>query len=171
VQVETASWASVVVRSGPCRTAVNGALVARPSRITPATRLRRWLHLDRWVRPVLGDHRLVGRARRARSSGWGDSNSTSLLSTTRGQKAIGLDACGFHARSLAARVRCCPWFAVRMRTHHGPRGPIASRSRTLRARSSSTARSRRAVDQLVFWTELRNVLGTVHRHPVTEDYR
>jgi hypothetical protein len=60
--VEAASRLSVVVRSGPFRTAVNGTLVARPSRMTPGTRSRRWLHPDRRVRPVLGDHRLVGKS-------------------------------------------------------------------------------------------------------------
>jgi len=34
-QVEDALWLSVVVRSGPARTAVNGTLVARPPRISP----------------------------------------------------------------------------------------------------------------------------------------
>jgi hypothetical protein len=53
---------SVVVRSGPFRTAVNGTLVARPSRMMPGTRPRRWLHPDRRVRPVLGDHRLVAKS-------------------------------------------------------------------------------------------------------------
>jgi hypothetical protein len=37
-QVEAASSLSVVVRSGPFRTAVNGTLVARPARITLAHR-------------------------------------------------------------------------------------------------------------------------------------
>jgi len=37
VHVEVAPWLSVVVRSGPFRTAVNGTLVARPSRMTPST--------------------------------------------------------------------------------------------------------------------------------------
>jgi hypothetical protein len=62
VQVDAASWLSVVVRSGPFRTAVNGTLVARPSRMTPSTRSRWWLHLDRRVSFLLGDHRLVGKS-------------------------------------------------------------------------------------------------------------
>jgi hypothetical protein len=37
-QAEAASWLSVVVRSGPFRTAVNGTLVARPARMTLAHR-------------------------------------------------------------------------------------------------------------------------------------
>jgi hypothetical protein len=36
-QVEAASCLSVVVRSGPVRTAVNGTFVARPVRMTPHT--------------------------------------------------------------------------------------------------------------------------------------
>jgi hypothetical protein len=59
--VGAAWWLSVVVRSGPFRTAVNGTLVARPSRTTPDTQSRRWLHPDRRVRPVLGDNGLVGK--------------------------------------------------------------------------------------------------------------
>jgi hypothetical protein len=37
-QVEATSWLSVVVRSGPFKTAVNGTLVARPVRMTLAHR-------------------------------------------------------------------------------------------------------------------------------------
>jgi hypothetical protein len=63
---------SVIVRSGPFRTAVNGTLVARPPRMTPVTESRRWLHPDCRVRPVLGDHRLVGESTEgSRQPGWG----------------------------------------------------------------------------------------------------
>jgi hypothetical protein len=61
VQVEAASVLSVVVRSGPTKTAVNGTLVARPPRMTGIW-LRRWLHLDRTERRVFGDHCLVGKS-------------------------------------------------------------------------------------------------------------
>jgi hypothetical protein len=62
-QVEAGCQLSVVVRSGPFRTAVNGTLVARSHGATwHAARWRRWLHPDRRVRPVLGDHRLVGQS-------------------------------------------------------------------------------------------------------------
>jgi hypothetical protein len=47
VQVEAASMLSVVVRSGPCRTAVNGMLVARPSRMTASTPVALVAHPDR----------------------------------------------------------------------------------------------------------------------------
>jgi hypothetical protein len=76
-------WLSVVVRSGPFRTAVNGTLVARPSRTTPDTQSRRWLHPDRRVRPVLGDNGLVGKplqtARQLTSRSSHDSHRHSLL--------------------------------------------------------------------------------------------
>jgi hypothetical protein len=67
-QVGAGWWLSVVVRSGPFRTAVNGTLVARPSRTTPDTQSRRWLHPDRRVRPVLGDNGLVGKPSQTRGS-------------------------------------------------------------------------------------------------------
>jgi hypothetical protein len=53
VQVQAAFGLSVVVRSGPVRTAVNGTLVARPHGATGRP-WRRWLHLDRKGRPILG---------------------------------------------------------------------------------------------------------------------
>ena len=45
-QVEGIIVLSVIVRSGPLRTAVNCTLVARPPKTTPGTRLRRWLRLN-----------------------------------------------------------------------------------------------------------------------------
>jgi hypothetical protein len=36
-------------------------------------------------------------------------------------------ACRFDERSVTALVRRCPWFAHRLRTQHGPRGPVPSR--------------------------------------------
>ena len=51
---------SVVVRSGPVGTAVNGTLVARLARMTWHT-LAPSVHRDRRVRPVLGDYCLVGK--------------------------------------------------------------------------------------------------------------
>jgi hypothetical protein len=51
---------SVVVRSGPVVTAVNGTLVARLARMTWRT-LTPSVHRDRRVRPVLGDYCLVGK--------------------------------------------------------------------------------------------------------------
>ena len=51
---------SVVVRSGPVVTAVNGTLVARLARMTWHT-LAPSVHRDRRVRPVLGDYCLVGK--------------------------------------------------------------------------------------------------------------
>jgi len=45
VQVAAVVVLSVVVRSGPVRTAVNGTLVARPVRMTPGTPWRRRFNL------------------------------------------------------------------------------------------------------------------------------
>src|SRR5215216_7136471 len=42
--------------------------------------------------------------------GWGDSNSTTAVSSVRGQGAVGPETCGSWERLLTARARCCPWF-------------------------------------------------------------
>jgi hypothetical protein len=42
-QAEADLALSVLVRSGPIGTGVNGTLVARPARTTPSTPWRRWL--------------------------------------------------------------------------------------------------------------------------------
>jgi hypothetical protein len=60
-QVDAASALSVVVRSGPVETAVNGTPVARPPRMTPESACD-LLRPDPTVRPVFGDHRLVGKS-------------------------------------------------------------------------------------------------------------
>jgi hypothetical protein len=67
-QVDADSPLSVIVRSGPFRTVVNGTLVARPVRMTLAHGGAVGLRLDWRVRPVLGDHRLVGKSPEARGS-------------------------------------------------------------------------------------------------------
>jgi hypothetical protein len=60
---------------------------------------------------------------------WGNSNSTSPVSSIRGQKAVGQVTCGFANRLVSARARCCPRFTGRLRTQHGPTGsgPVWSR--------------------------------------------
>jgi hypothetical protein len=60
------------------------------------------------------------RVRRARGSGWGDSNSTLAVSSMRGQGAVGRRTCGFGECPVTALVRRCPRFAIRLRTQHGP---------------------------------------------------
>jgi hypothetical protein len=55
------------------------------------------------------------------AAGWGDSNSTAPVSSVRGQGAIGLATWGFTEPPVTARARCCPRFAVRLRTQRGPR--------------------------------------------------
>jgi hypothetical protein len=83
---------------------------------------------DHKVRPVLGDPCLVGKSLEGlAAAGWGDSNSTSLSCVVRGQEALGLATCGYDQRVVTASVRCCPWFALRLRTQHGPR-PVADAS-------------------------------------------
>ena len=76
--------------------------------------------LDRRVRPISVSHCSWARARRARGSGWGDSNSTALISPVRGQGTVGRATCGSCERLVSARARCCPWFALLLRTQHGP---------------------------------------------------
>jgi hypothetical protein len=65
-EVTTVVVLSVVVRLGPVMTAVNGTLVARPVRLTRHTVVPLAPHLDRRVRPVLGDHCIVGKPRTRR---------------------------------------------------------------------------------------------------------
>ena len=59
-QVEGAVALSVVVRSGPIMTAVNGTVVARPEdNLGKACRC--WVHLDHRVRAVRGNHGCMGK--------------------------------------------------------------------------------------------------------------
>jgi len=51
----------------------------------------------------------------------GDSNSTAPVCPARGQKAIGMAACGFNERPVTAPVHRCPVFAGRLRTQRGPK--------------------------------------------------
>jgi hypothetical protein len=60
------------------------------------------------------------------AAGWGDSNSSSSVLSTAGQGTIGGETCRFDERSVTVDVRCCPWFARRLRTQYGPRGPVPS---------------------------------------------
>ena len=53
----------------------SGTWVARQARSTTLPPAGDGPQLSPRVRPVLGSHRLVGKSRRARGSGWGDSNS------------------------------------------------------------------------------------------------
>jgi hypothetical protein len=58
---------TVTVRWIPLVTAAYGTWVARPARTTMVGTCRRRLQLGQRVRPVFGDHRLVGKSQRARS--------------------------------------------------------------------------------------------------------
>jgi hypothetical protein len=44
----------------------------------------------------------------------------------RGQRAVGPATCGLDERLVTALVRCCPSFARRLRTQHGPTGSAPS---------------------------------------------
>jgi hypothetical protein len=78
-QVEATSWLSVVARSGPCRTAVNGTLVARPSRMTPLCGRAVGSTLTLRVRVVLREHRLVGKSPEGSRQPGGDLNPGPIL--------------------------------------------------------------------------------------------
>jgi hypothetical protein len=54
------------------------------------------------------------------AAGWGDSNSTSPVSSARGQGPVGGATCGFRMHLVTAPARCCPWFTRQLRTQHGP---------------------------------------------------
>ena len=61
------------------------------------------------------------------AAGWGDSNSTVAICPARGQGAVGGTPCGSYERLVSAPARCCPRFAFRLRTQHGPSGvPVPS---------------------------------------------
>ena len=94
--------------------------------------------LDRRARPVLSDPSPRGQEPGGLAAvRWGDSNSTSPISSARGQRALGRAACRFDECSVTALVHRCPWFANRLRTQHGPSGvPVPVRSRTPSALSS-----------------------------------
>ena len=92
----------------------------RPSSTAPsrrhvglAARQRRW---SSWpggpppgVRPVLGDHCIVGRGPEgSRQAGSGDSNSTAPSCVARGQEATGRLSCGFFDPLVTASVHGCP---------------------------------------------------------------
>jgi hypothetical protein len=80
---------------------------------------------------------------------WGDSNSTALVSSTRGQGPVGPATCWFSERLVTTPARCCPWFPPRLRTQHGPtpgfrprRVADASGAPVLRDRGRSAGRAR-----------------------------
>jgi hypothetical protein len=112
---------TVTDRCIPLVTAAYGTRVARPARTTLLAAGGEGSQLNRRFRPVLGDHRFVGKSRRAHGSRWGDWNSTAPVSPARGQKAIGRATCGFDERPVTTPARCYPRFAFRLRTQHGPR--------------------------------------------------
>jgi hypothetical protein len=79
------------------------------------------------------------------AAGWGDSNSTAPVSSSRGQKGLGAVTCGSDNRSVSAPDRCCPWFTSRLRTQHGPTGlPVPPGRGRLQALRSSATRDRSA---------------------------
>ena len=104
----------------------------RPSSTAPsrrhvglAARQRRW---SSWpggpppgVRPVLGDHCIVGRGPEgSRQAGSGDSNSTAPSCVARGQEATGRLSCGFFDPLVTASVHGCPSLPPPLRIRRGP---------------------------------------------------
>jgi hypothetical protein len=91
------------------------------------TRRRRLLARQR-VRPVLGDHHLVGKSPEGSRQSCGETRTPrqpSPRSEVRG--AVGAATCGSDERSITAPGRCCPPFASRLRTQRGPGGcPVPS---------------------------------------------
>jgi hypothetical protein len=75
----------------------------------PEGNTRPWRRTASWAEP--------GRLTAAR---WGDSNSTAPAFSIRDQGAVSPATCGSCDRLLTARARCCPRFADRPRTQHGP---------------------------------------------------
>jgi hypothetical protein len=114
-------WISLV-------TAAYGTRVARPASTLTLRPGGDGSQLNRRVRSVLGDHRLVAKSPQgSRQRGWGDSNSTSPILSAPGHGAVGGATCDFDKRLVTARARCCPSFTPRLRTQYGPREPFARR--------------------------------------------
>ena len=86
----------------------------------PGIRLSRWLHPDRTVRPVFGDHRVVGESPKGSRQPVGrlELHCTRLLHPKSADcRSSDLR---FYERPLTARARCCPSPAGRLRTQYGP---------------------------------------------------
>jgi hypothetical protein len=82
--------------------------------------------LDRRVRPVLGDHRPAGKCPEGSRQPGGETRTyMSPISPAQGQDATGRVTSSFDERLVSAPARCCPRFARRLRTQHGPtRWPV-----------------------------------------------
>ena len=94
--VERAAALSMIDRSAPVETAVNGTLVARPLRTTPSNPSYLWFHPDRTVRPILGGHCLVGKSLEGlAAAGWGRVELRPASLVLPGRSLAGPFACGF----------------------------------------------------------------------------
>jgi hypothetical protein len=112
---------TVTVRWIPLVPAAYGTQVARPARTTSFGRGGDGSQLVPRVTPVLGDAPPRGQEPgRLTAARWGDSNSTAPAFSIRDQGAVSPATCGSCDRLLTARARCCPRFADRPRTQHGP---------------------------------------------------
>ena len=90
---------TVTIRWIPLMTAACGTRVARPARTTMACTRRRRLQIGHRVRPVLGDHRLVGKSPEGSAEG-----KAGLATTPKCQVRADLDEPG--CPLMTACVRC-----------------------------------------------------------------
>jgi hypothetical protein len=95
---------------------VNGTLVARAPGMTPVAGCAVWLHADRRVRPVLGDHRLVGKSPEGSRQPDGDLNPAPGCFYGPGPNG----GWGDLRFSYAERDRSCPLRASDSRVHADP---------------------------------------------------
>jgi hypothetical protein len=102
-------------------------------------------HPDRRVRPVLGDHHLVGKSLEgSRQPGWGDSNSGPASERLPSHSVVSGLTCGSLAPVVTARARCSPLPAGSACTQRVPVGSGPVRSWTPSALRSSATRDRSA---------------------------
>jgi hypothetical protein len=105
---------------------------------------RRRLQLGPRVRPVLSDHRLVGKSPEGSRQRVGDSNSGPPPEVVPGGGCAGGLSCGSLAPLVTARARCAPLPAGFACTHRVQAGSGPVRSRTPPALRSSATRERPA---------------------------
>ena len=135
---------TAVVREGPSGVGATGTRSVWPARTTLAQPSINYYQLDRRVRPVPSDYRLVGKGRRPAAVGLRGSNPAPGYSVASGQGGEGHVTCDSRSPKLTARARREPGVPNLMRTQRGPgvSGPV--RSRTPPALRSSATRDRSA---------------------------
>jgi hypothetical protein len=103
------------------------------------------------VRPVLGDHHLVGKSPKGSRQWWGDSNSGSGRRRVRGSDYREGTTCGITRPMLPAPDRCCPGGAGVPRTQHGPSGSGLGHGEARIAQPLSSWPSRRSGAAVGVW--------------------